>query len=389
MTIANRQQENQFIIDNKIFVYDQTTSDANHFAVRSTPRPYDVHWDESVNPLTHINTLLQQKPNHLLFIDQAVLKLYGSAITIPQSRIFAVEATESFKTIEGLCKVFDFLHTNQFTKGEDLFVVGGGIIQDVGGFVGAAYKRGIRWIYVPTTLLAMSDSCIGSKTGINYRNTKNQIAVFSAPAEIRINPYFLKTLPGDAIFSGLGEMLKYAIISGPHSLAIYQRCVRRGRVHQWADFKTLMCHSLAVKKSIIEEDEFELSYRRSLNYGHTFGHALEVLANYQIPHGIAVVIGVLLANEMSVEEGLLSEAEKGALAVLAKELIPEHMVRVLKQLPQDQFVELLKKDKKALSNAINFVIIKTAGHVQFLKCDLDANLGARLARLLQKVCAYW
>lgn len=376
-----------FIIEDKSFAYQTDTAGLNQFLIKSTPRAYGVRWDQTENPLKTIDTLLQAQSNNLLLIDEAVLHAYGEVLTVEPHRIFKAPATENFKTLEGVGAVFDFLHDRQFTKAENLLVVGGGIIQDVGGFVGAAYKRGIRWTYVPSTLLSMCDSCIGSKTGINYRNVKNQIAVFSAPSEIIINPHFLSTLPLDAILSGLGEMLKYAIISGPASLQFYQRYVKAGSVTDWNDFKALINHALSIKKSIIEEDEFELNYRRSLNYGHTFGHALEVLSDYAIPHGIAVVIGMMLANEMSNKLKLLSDEDKKQLSGLCKALVPRAMRKQLQMFTVQDLLDLLKKDKKALSNEINFIVPKQPGHLMFLKCQFDDVLRQRLDEIMRTVFA--
>ncbi|MCX7119782.1 MAG: 3-dehydroquinate synthase, partial [Legionellales bacterium] len=215
--------------------------------------------------------------------------------------------------MEGVLALYDFLHQHQITKGETLVVVGGGITQDISAFVAATYKRGINWVYFPTTLLAMSDSCIGGKAGVNYRGSKNQLALFSAPQSVMINTEFLRTLAAKDIQSGLGEILKLCITGGKHLVDFFQQSVEFGTAKQFDRFKPLIMNALAVKRAVIEVDEFEQNIRKGLNYGHTIGHVIEAMTDYAIPHGIAVVIGMMIVNQLSFEQGLL--ARKDCLAI--------------------------------------------------------------------------
>ena len=155
----------------------------------------------------------------------------------------------------------------------------------------------------------MSDSCIGGKAGVNYKGAKNQLALFSAPNEVIINPSFINTLEKKDIQSGLGEILKLYITGGPAMLSTYDRCIKNGTIVNKDDAKSLIMGALAIKKAVIELDEFELNIRKALNYGHTLGHAIESISNYAIPHGVAVVVGMMLVNQMSCERGLLARAE--------------------------------------------------------------------------------
>ncbi|HLB58241.1 MAG TPA: 3-dehydroquinate synthase family protein [Gammaproteobacteria bacterium] len=321
-------------------------------------------------------------------MDERILELYGDQLQIESDRIFSAPATEHFKTLDGVTAILDFLHRHQFTKGETLVVVGGGIIQDAGAFVGACYKRGIRWVHFPTTLLSMCDSCIGGKTGINYRNAKNQIALFSAPSEVIINPHFLKTLPDSAIQSGLGEILKLCIMGGKEFLALYHRSVKKGRVIDWPAYKMLILSALSVKRAIVEEDEFELNHRRSLNYGHTLGHVIEALSNYEIPHGIAVVLGMIFANELSHRRGLLSRVEKDELNNLCQDLLDDNTRNILRNMKLETLLDVLRKDKKVESSHVSFVMLKTAGDIQFVKFLLDDALSKEVDTIIKEaVCA--
>src|SRR3990167_8146444 len=254
--------------------------DHNQFQIKSTPKSYHVTLDENKNPFDVLNTYLSENKNSVLLIDENILQLYKNFLKIDETRIFSAKATENFKTIDGMFAVLNFLSERDFTKKEKLIVVGGGIIQEVGGFVSACYKRGIQWVYFPTTLLSMCDSCIGGKSGVNYKDAKNQMALFSAPSQVVINPQFLKTLPDADLKSGLGEILKLSITGGEDLIATYQQHVTHGKVKDLAGYKALILMALSIKRAIVEVDEFELNYRKSLNYGHTLGHAIEVMSDY-------------------------------------------------------------------------------------------------------------
>ncbi len=368
-------QTMQFSIDKKIFSCPLTLDD--HFRVQSMPRSYVVTWSED-HPVIKIQQLMAENPRNLLLMDKNVFEQYGVQLAIDPQRILIVEATENVKTLSGAQIVLDFLQRQQFTKSETLIVVGGGVIQDIGGYASACYKRGIRWIFLPTTLLAMSDSCLGGKVSLNYGAVKNQVGLFYPPHEIMLQPQFLQTLPNEAIRSGLGEILKSAILGGAESLALYRRCVQHGRVENVVDFKALILNALSIKRAVIETDEFETNYRRSLNYGHTLGHAIEGLSHYAVPHGLAVVLGMMMVNELSVQQGLLLDAEKNSLHALCRDLLDEHVLQRMKSVAWDSLLAQLQHDKKAANNAVHFVMLKTVGDVQFVKLPLESGLFARL-----------
>ncbi|MDD5456350.1 MAG: 3-dehydroquinate synthase [Candidatus Margulisbacteria bacterium] len=351
-----------FRIENKNFKVDILSSD---FQVTSVPRPYKVHWDSETDAFLPVKQLLQTNNKNLLLVDNYVLGLYlkTKKVDFLKSRTYRAEATEEFKSIENVIKVVDFLQKNSFTKNEKLVVVGGGITQDVGAFVGACYKRGISWTYFPTTLLAMCDSCIGGKAGINHNNAKNQLALFSAPAEVIINPNFLKTLAVREVNSGLGEILKLCITGGRDVLDIYSKCVKKGKVVKINNFKPLIQAALSVKKVVIEHDEFELNLRRSLNYGHTLGHALEILSDYKIPHGSAINIGLLIINEIFYQEGLFNKADNEEIKKYSYALIEPSALATMKEISMQGVAVLLQKDKKTLGNKVTFIGLKKIGHV--------------------------
>lgn len=371
------QQENnkiQFKIENKDFFCDADLVKSDEFIIQSVPRAYSVTFDENNNPFLSISNLLKKNKKNLLIIDKKLIDIYKPQFPIEPERVFLAEANEAFKTLESATAVLDFLQKNEFTKGEQLIVVGGGIIQDISAFVGAIYKRGISWVHFPTTLLAMCDSCIGGKAGVNYNGVKNQLALFSAPSAIYINQQFLKTLSDNEINSGLGEILKLCIIAGDYFIALYKSHVINGKVKSFSSFKNLIMASLCVKKSVVEEDEFELNHRRSLNYGHTLGHAIEALSGYEIPHGQAVVVGMILVNEISHAQGLLSKENLIALNTLCFDLINEQVSSCLKKICLNSIVSIIQKDKKTIGKLTSFVLLKSPGDICITTLELNEKL---------------
>ncbi len=371
----------QFTVENEAFSFDTSFLESKSFTVHSVPRDYPVSLPQTDNPAELIQQMLDENPKNLLLIDQNVWNLYHANLHVDEKRVMFVQANEEFKTFHnGVEQALTFLEKNGFGKGETLIVVGGGVTEDIGAFVGAVYKRGIAWRFFPTTLLSMCDSCIGGKTGINYHKAKNQLALFSAPRQVIICPAFLRTLHAREIKSGLGEILKLFITGGEKLLAQFPRYVSKdGEVKDFASFTPLILGALGVKKQIVEKDEFELNIRKSLNYGHTLGHAIEVLSDYAIPHGQAVTMGVLIVNEMSRRRGLLSQKECDEIRQLARNLFQSARLsaNIVKELPS-----LLLKDKKSVGNAVNFVFIKRPGETVFVKLEVNDALTQELLDIM-------
>lgn len=364
-----------FTIEDKQLSVSQDFSNVNNFEIKSSPTPYKISWvDDSV--YEKIKSIMLENPNNILFVDEKVYDLHLKNLGINKENIYKVKATETEKDIKSVLKFIEFLEKKNFTKAETLVVVGGGIPQDIGAFVGAAYKRGIKWVLFPTTLLSMSDSCIGGKTGINHNKSKNQLALFSAPQEVTINPKFIETLEPSEIKSGLGEILKLLITGG--MLDIYEKYVSNG---QTENYKPLILASLNVKKEVIELDEFEKLYRKSLNYGHTLGHAIEVLSDYKIPHGQAILIGILIVNQISFVRNMLSEQENLKIRKLAQDVVDLSQIKKIKT---DKLADLLRKDKKTMGKVLTLVIIEKIGDTKFLKVELDEKILAEIDDILQK-----
>jgi 3-dehydroquinate synthase len=374
-----------FKIDNKEFFVEKQLELESSFTVKSVPRPYSVCLDDSEKPEDQLNSFLAKNPKNLLVIDKNIYEIYGQAITVNSERIFVAEATEDFKTLHGVTELIEFLQKHEFTKGEELIVAGGGIIQDIAAFVGACYKRGITWKFFPTTLLAMCDSCIGAKAGVNHNNAKNQVALFSAPSQVIINTRFLESLQLRDIYTGMGEIAKLSLTGGQWFIDEFTQHVVQGKVKEFASYKKLILNALSVKRAVIEEDEFEQNHRRALNFGHTVGHAIEALSDYFIPHGQAISLGMMVVNELSFRNGYMNESTKTTLNNLISSLLDEEVKDCFKTLSVDTILTLLKKDKKAVGSSIHFTFITEVGNMIFFKKEMNHELKEELASIIKTI----
>lgn len=372
-------KEITFSVEDKVYHIPANFADLSSFTVQSCPRPYPVIWDEG-HPTDGISEVFNENPRNILIIDNNVYELYFKNCGLDEKRIYKVEAIEANKNMETVLDLVSFLEAQGFTKGEKLIAVGGGIVEDIAAFAGASYKRGIYWEFHPTTLLSMCDSCIGGKTGINYNNVKNQMALFSAPRKVVINTQFLKTLHQREIKSGLGEILKLLVTGGQELLNMYDNLVKDGDIEKFENFRPLILGALWVKKAIIEDDEFELNIRKSLNYGHTIGHAIEVLTHYEIPHGQAVALGMIVVDKLSANRGFLKEESRLMIKKPAKQLLTPEMTAMINT---EGLTELIRKDKKTLGNVTNFVIIESPGVTKFLKLALTPETIKELNHIIE------
>jgi 3-dehydroquinate synthase len=215
--------------------------------------------------------------------------------------------------------------------------------------------RGLDWIFYPTTLLAQADSCIGSKSSINVGEIKNLLGTFTPPRQVRVDPLVLETLGRDEIRSGVGEMLKVHIIDGPQSFESIEKSFDR----IFSDREVLLefvYRSLLIKKRIIELDEFDQGIRNVMNYGHSFGHAIESATDFAIPHGIAVTIGMDMANYVAAEFGLISSEHAGYFKRVHGILRKNYAGYEGFKIPFDRFINGISKDKKNTASKLGLIL---------------------------------
>lgn len=325
------------------------------FAVDSQSGPYEVRFtDDALADLV-------SGPGRVAVLDQRVLELYGDAGASPLdlATSVTVEAREDSKSLECIPEIIERLVAVGVRRSDELVAVGGGITQDIVAFIATILFRGLDWSFVPTTLLAQSDSCIGSKSSINAAGTKNLVGTFRAPRRVTIDVRFLRTLDDVDIRSGIGEMLKVHAIAGPQKFdrlaAEYDDLLLDDAVMEAAIHRSLL-----FKRELIQVDEFDRGPRNVMNYGHGFGHAIEIATDYAVPHGIAVTIGMDLANYTSARLGLSGWDQYERMhSTLARNYRGfEHVA-----IDQDALLTALHRDKKNSTTHLRLVLVDAVGEI--------------------------
>jgi 3-dehydroquinate synthase len=356
---------------------DPRTGDG--FEVKSVPRAYRVDFPTESSPAETLVALTSRSRHPLLVLDQQVASFHVSEdLLLRRVPHLLFDAIEENKSIASVLSVIDFLDRNRATKASMLFVVGGGITQDVAAFAASMYKRGMPWTFLPTTLLAQGDSGIGSKAALNHANAKNQLGLFSAPRHVVMHLGFLASLKDDHLLSGLGEIFRLHVTGGEAFLASFESEFPAAREGSEDSLRRLLVGALSVKRAVIEVDEFEVDLRRSLNYGHSFGHALEALVDYRIPHGVAVTIGMLVENEISFRRKLLPSDERDRIGRAARMLVPEASRNAFAAVDLSGLLDLLRLDKKTDGSVLKLVVPERVGRIRFIDFELNADSEAQL-----------
>lgn len=277
--------------------------------------------------------------------------------------ILAMPQGEQEKSLQSIEKIWDFLLQHQATRDAVVINIGGGVVTDMGGFAAATYKRGIRFINIPTTLLAMVDASCGGKTGFNYHGLKNSIGTFSQPLQTLVYPPFLATLPAAEWLSGYAEMLKHALIADCEE---WHRLLRYDlNTHDIGALTPLLEISIGIKQHIVAADPQEHGIRRTLNFGHTIGHAIEALYAQQrrpIHHGYCVLWGMVAALYLSVTR---VGCPREPLQQLRSIMLEYYGRPTCNCTQQDTLLQLMRQDKKNTANhadvVIRFTLLRAIG----------------------------
>ncbi|PWH14868.1 MAG: 3-dehydroquinate synthase [Anaerolineae bacterium] len=275
-----------------------------------------------------------------------------------QSHSMVLPPGEQTKTIQTVQSIWSEMIRARVDRTSCLVALGGGVIGDMGGFAAATYMRGIPWVVLPTTLLAMADASLGGKTGVDLPQGKNLVGAFHAPQFVLADPETLVTLPQREWQAGMAEILKAGVIGDP---LLFELC-EDGEMVVQKNLSEILTRAMGVKVRIIEEDPFERGRRAALNFGHTVAHAIETLSQYQILHGFAVAMGMVAEAQLAYQIGLapleVKERLEGALAKLG---LP---TRLPKRFSPSDILQAMQSDKKKQLGELRFALPERIGYVQ-------------------------
>jgi 3-dehydroquinate synthase len=299
-----------------------------------------------------------------LVADSNVSQLYGERVmeSLRSARFSAqpitIPAGEQFKTLDSVSLLWRGFLSAGLDRKSTVLALGGGVTGDLAGFAAAAFMRGIAWVGVATSLVAMVDSSLGGKTGCNLSEGKNLIGAFHSPRLVLSDPHLLSTLPEDELRSGLGEVVKHGIIADP---ALFEMCAQ-GFAAVRANLPEIVRRAIAVKIKVIEADPFERGVRATLNLGHTIGHALETVSEYRLRHGEAIAIGMVAEARLAERLGIASQGLSETIAATLSKLgLP---VRIPPNLKRDDIIQTMQYDKKMDSRVIRFALPVKIGEVR-------------------------
>lgn len=316
----------------------------------------DEGWLEDLQKL-----VLSEYPSSkfMFVIDSNVYDLYKDKLSTflenKNSHLYLVKAGEHSKNINEYASILQSLSVNLFTRKDVVVAIGGGVVGDLAGFVASSYLRGISFIQIPTTILAMIDSSVGGKTAIDFNNKKNIVGAFYSPHLVCIDTQFINTLPEEEILCGYGELVKYAVLSKK----IYKKAMANTSIID------LIKECILYKKNVVEQDFKEAGKRMLLNLGHTIGHAIEIETNFNIKHGAAVALGIIKEAQIASKLSYLKPKDH----IKVKELLEVYNLYTDKEF---DIANALKYDKKMISGQkINFVVICAIGKCKVINIDLE------------------
>ncbi len=310
-----------------------------------------VHGDSWVRELAAL-------PQAFIVVDENVWGLHASGVLAPlrDAEPVVLPVSEDQKTYATVARLCDLVTARAAKRNCVVVSVGGGITQDVTGYLASTLYRGVRWVYAPTTLLAMADSCIGGKTSLNHGAHKNLVGTMYPPDRVLVDADFVGTLHEEDYASGLGEVVKLHLLGGQAAADGLRAALPALLGHEPEAVRRATHASLSIKRGFIEADEFDRGRRNLLNFGHCFGHAVETATGFVVPHGQAIVIGMLLSGVVARRRGLLTAAEECRRR--AELLLPVLLVRPrLDHSAVDRVIAAMKYDKKRTGEGLALVMV--------------------------------
>lgn len=337
----------------------------NCITVKTTQKEYAIAFCkgfETIKELFSATGFLERKL--CIITDNTVSKLYQEQLKkqlqelFSEILVYSFEAGEKSKNLESISDFYSFYLENHFDRKTVIAALGGGVCGDMAGFSAATYMRGIPFVQIPTTLLAQVDSSVGGKVGVDFKNSKNMIGAFYQPEFVYINIETLKTLPKREFSAGMAEVIKYGCIV---SYEFYQYIIKnKEKIKAMKEeyLQELIKKSCYYKAEIVSKDEKETGIREILNFGHTIGHAVETLKEFQLLHGECVAIGMVAAMNICVKKGFMTTDELTQFIELLKFFdLPVKVNGV----SEDSIYAQMFLDKKVKNNKIGFVLLKHMG----------------------------
>ena len=316
-------------------------------------------------PSEILNSLIEEwKPDHIgLLVDENTKQHCLPKIGIPNHVVIEISSGEENKTLQTCEFVWNELTNNQFTRNSLLVNLGGGVIGDLGGYAASTFKRGIRFVNIPTTLLAQVDASIGGKLAIDFGNLKNQIGLFKNPDHVIIDSNFLQSLPKRELKSGFGEVIKHTLIADTDQWNEMQ--TKNILDLNW---KTVIPNSIAIKNKIVSADPTDQGIRKILNFGHTIGHALEshfLHSENKLLHGEAIALGMVLESHLSYQKDWIKLEEWEQIKKFVQSIYSFPIA-----IPDlNLLYPIMEQDKKNDSDGINFSLLKEIGF-----CEQDVKV---------------
>ncbi len=336
--------------------------------VNTKSKKYSVYLGgNSLKLLPELFTRHKLPKRVLVVMDKKVDKIYGQSIkkiidTFAEKKHFIIlQSSEKIKSISTATQIYQKLMDQKFGKDTVLISIGGGTIGDLAGYVASTYMRGIKLVHIPTTLLSAVDSSIGGKTGVNFQSAKNIIGTIYQPEFVLIDSNFLSTLSKQELISGFGEVIKYSYLTDKK---FYKSLLKNYRLLYENDvdfFNKIIFECIRIKASVVSSDEAEESgLRKILNFGHTFAHAIESDSDYQMPHGKAVIAGIMSALILSSEMKMINIEQLSYMLELPMKF--KSSIR-LKRGNSNGIYNKMVYDKKNRGGEIRFVLLKDFGEL--------------------------
>ncbi len=295
-----------------------------------------------------------------------IVKNYASEVIS-----FTFKAGEQSKNLDVVTDLYEKLVISHFDRKDALIALGGGVVGDLTGFVAATYLRGIRIIQMPTSLLAMVDSSIGGKTGVDFRGYKNMVGAFHQPSAVYINISTLKTLTDAQYYSGFGEIVKHGLIRDMKYFKYILDNYNGINSRDIAILEEIVAGSCEIKRAVVENDPLEKGERAVLNFGHTLGHAVEKLKNFTMLHGECVSVGMVAASYISMKRGMISESDYEKICNMLSSL---NLPLDISGLNSNDIIKVSKSDKKMDAGKIKFVLLDGMGNAITKNDVIDAEM---------------